>query len=551
MRIFFRVSLKYVVPWFLALVTGIAMSCTFPPYDREVFAWVPFVAFLPLMSALFFSPLPTSFLRRLRFTFFLSFFAGSIFFLLTLEWITTVAWEGLVTLPFYLALYMGLWGVFVGMVLRGFLESSGYHSLSSLKNFLISVLSAASWSALEWLRGTLFTGFGWNSFGVAFHHSIPLLQISDITGVAGLSFLGVMTSCSLALAIKRLIEEAKQKKITMPLRLRLHGDMLATLFLIVAVMIYGLREMSAPAPLEKVLSIVAIQGNIPQNHKWNRAFEETIMDTYYRESQTALALHPDLIVWPEAATPRPLLGDQKTFSRVEKLLKQGSADFLIGSLHFEEKPQRDYNAAILLNAKASSGISEIQYYAKTHLLPFGEYIPCRNSFPLFQWIIGDRILGDFDAGPGPKLLSLSHQKIKVAPLLCFEDTLGELVRQFALLGAQGLITLTNDGWFGHSAASKQHLTNALFRCVETKLPMLRVANTGVTCLIDRFGRITHQLEDDHGTTFFEGMLAAPWNLPSHPSLTFYSRHGDLFAQGCLGVLLGSILIFLLKRKKKG
>lgn len=533
--------LLYLLPFLLSLLSGVAMSSTFPPYDRGVFACIPFVAFIPVCSGLLLSPLPKSFLKRLGFTFFLGFLTGAIFFLFTLEWITCVAWEGLATLPFYLALYAGLWGAFVGIVLRPFLD---HGKPSTIKNLLIACLSAAAWSALEWLRGTLFTGFGWNCFGVAFHHTIPLLQICDVTGVLGLSFLGVMTSCSLTLGAKRFIEERKQKTITLPLRLRLPSEILIICFLILTLMIYGIHEMLSPIPSQRTLSIVAIQGNIPQNHKWDHFFEESIMATYCRQSQAALALHPDLIVWPEAATPRPLLSDAKTFFQVQELLAQSTTDFLIGSLYFEKEPPRDYNAAILLNAKPLPGISEIQYYAKTHLLPFGEYIPCRQTFPIFKWLIGERILGDFNPGPGPKLLSLSHQGIRVAPLLCFEDTLGDLTRNFAILGAQGLITLTNDGWFGHSAASSQHLINALFRCAETKLPMLRVANTGVTCLIDRFGRITHELKESNGNTFFEGMMASPWKLPKNPSLTFYSRYGDLFAKGCLGITLGSIMIFL-------
>jgi apolipoprotein N-acyltransferase len=520
------------------------MSSTFPPYDRPGLAWVPFVAFAPLAGALFFAPLPAAFGKRLGTTFLLSFFSGAVFFLLTLEWITCVAWEGLVTLPFYLALYTGIWGLFVGVVLRSFLERG---EQGSLKNFFVACLAAASWSGLEWLRGTLFTGFGWNSFGVAFHHTIPLIQIADVTGVSGLSFLGVMTGCSLAIAIRRFFQEARHKRIAGPLRLRPHGDVIVTFLVIVMVMAYGLHEMLSPAPAQKRLRVAAIQGNIPQNHKWDHAFEESIMEIYCRESRAALAFHPDLIVWPEAATPRPLLYDQKTFLRVEELLEQGDTDFLIGSLHYEEEPQRDYNAVILLNTKELPEIPKIQYYAKSHLLPFGEYIPFRKSFPLFQWIIGNRILGDFDAGPGPKLLLLSHQEIKVAPLICFEDTLGNLVRQFALLGAQALINVTNDGWFGHSAASNQHMTNALFRSVETKLPMLRVANTGVTCLIDRFGRMTHQLHDGHGNTFFEGMMLEEWSLPENPALTFYARHGEVFAQGCLGIMLVSSVIFFLTK----
>ncbi|MBX9742751.1 MAG: apolipoprotein N-acyltransferase [Chthoniobacterales bacterium] len=526
-----------------ALLTGALMATGFPPYDMAFLSWVPWIAFTPLCWVLLVEPLPERFLSQVSHAFFLGFLAGSTFFLLTLEWITSVAWEGLVTLPFYLGLYAGVWAMTV-VILRSCLGDIFWRY--SRKNLGVSLFAAASWSGLEWARGTLFTGFGWNSFGVAFHRSIPLLQLCDITGVGGLSFLGVMTGCVVALAMKRFVDEVQKKKITTSLRMRPHGDLLITLLVIVMVICYGLRELLAPAPLQERLSIAAIQGNIPQNHKWDRSFEEEIMSTYLRRSAMALALRPDLIVWPEAAVPRPLLQDQATFNRVQQLAQQGEADFLMGSLDYEENPRHDYNAAILLTHHASSA----QVYAKVHLLPFGEYIPCRKSFPFFAWVTGDRILGDFDAGPGPKLLELSTKPVHVAPLLCFEDTLGDLVRRFAGLGAQAIITLTNDGWFGHTAASKQHMVNALFRCAETKLPMLRVANTGVTCVIDRFGRVIEILQAPDGSTFLEGILATQWNVPANPTTTFYTKHGDLFAKGCLGIMLVSLMVFLFGRKER-
>ncbi len=520
------------------------MSATFPPYDQPRFSWIPFIAFAPLSGALLLIPPPSSWRKRLGLTFALGFCSSALFFLLTLEWIRVVAWEGWLTLPLYLALYAGLWSLFVGVLLRDFLEST---TNFFLKNFSLASLAAAAWSALEWLRGTLFTGFGWNSFGVAFHHTLPFIQIADITGVSGVSFLGVLFGCMLALSWRDVLQKKKIQQLEC---IRLKSDWIVTLFLLLALMVYGMHELSAPDPSERTLRIAAIEGNIPQDHKWDRLFEQSIMEIYTRHSEVALALHPDLVVWPEAATPKPLLYHQETFSRVQTLLKKGNADFLIGSLQYENNPQKDYNAAILLRPRAIPGMSNIDYYAKIHLVPFGEYIPFRKSFPFFAWMVGNRILGDFDAGPGPKLFLLSHQNIKVAPLLCFEDTIGDLVRRFAQLRAQALINLTNDGWFNHSAASKQHQINALFRSVETKLPLLRVANTGVTCLIDRFGRLISQLDDGHGNTFIEGVMMEDWRIPVDPTLTFYTQHGDVFAQSCLALTLLSLLFFVLRRIKK-
>jgi len=128
-------------------------------------------------------------------------------------------------------------------------------------------------------------------------------------------------------------------------------------------------------------------------------------------------------------------------------------------------------------------------------------------------------------------------------LICFEDTIGELTRQFVLHGADFLANVTNDGWFLRSAGSRQHLANAVFRCVETRRPMVRAANTGVTCFVNEFGRVTQVLRDDQGSIFEEGTLIGDVNIPIEPVLTFYTRNGELFAKTCA---IATILIALVK-----
>ncbi len=122
---------------------------------------------------------------------------------------------------------------------------------------------------------------------------------------------------------------------------------------------------------------------------------------------------------------------------------------------------------------------------------------------------------------------------RVAPLICFEDTVGELSRQFAKGGAELLVTITNDGWFRRSAGSRQHLANAVFRCAETKLPLVRAANTGVTCVVDPFGHVSQILENAKGSTFTEGVLFAKVPITLQPAKTLYARYGDIFALACL------------------
>ena len=157
---------------------------------------------------------------------------------------------------------------------------------------------------------------------------------------------------------------------------------------------------------------------------------------------------------------------------------------------------------------------------------------------------------DFTRGKEPVVFRLTNG-MGVAPLICFEDTLGELTRQFVLRGADLLANVTNDGWFLHSAASQQHLNNAIFRCVETRRPLVRAANTGVTCFVNEFGHVTQTLTDAKGSTFTEGVLSGTVQVPTSHRLTFYARHGELFAElcGCVALIFLVVRLSQLVRRK--
>jgi apolipoprotein N-acyltransferase len=163
--------------------------------------------------------------------------------------------------------------------------------------------------------------------------------------------------------------------------------------------------------------------------------------------------------------------------------------------------------------------------------------------------------GDFKAGKEYTVFNLTNADVQVAPLICFEDTIGELTRRFVLPtetnpGANLLVDITNDGWFLHSAGSHQHLANAIFRCVETRRPLVRAANTGVTCFVNQFGRVTQVLRDETGSTFIEGVLTGEIKVPMEHELTFYMRHGELFAKSCAAITLLAILAASVIRRRK-
>jgi apolipoprotein N-acyltransferase len=184
-------------------------------------------------------------------------------------------------------------------------------------------------------------------------------------------------------------------------------------------------------------------------------------------------------------------------------------------------------------------------------VPFGEYIPARKSFPLFAAIAGTWVPGDFTSGGDFTTFRLTNGEAQIAPLICFEDTVGELVRQFVSRGANLLVDVTNDGWFLRSSGSEQHVANALFRCAELNRPMVRAANTGVTCFIDQFGRVTEVLRDDNGSTFTEGVLTGIVDIPQDRQLTFYARHGELFAKLSAVVTLLSVVWFFARILSRG
>lgn len=521
-------------PWGLSVLSGVLLGICYPP-----FAWgdVVWVALTPLIVAVWFLPLETR--RRGFFCAGLGYVMGAVSFGIHLFWLTTLTWPGWALLSLYLAVYPALWAAFLGTVLqpRGNARDGRPVWLSSLFNLRIAFLAAAAWVALEWARGWVFTGFGWNALGVAQHANIPLIQIADLAGVGGLSFLIVLVNITAVSTVKRLALEIGRGA------RRPHYDFALVIGLVALAWTYGIRQIFAPTPESLPLKIAAVQGNIPQTTRNDPAFEFDVLETYRKHTEFAALGGPDLILWPESATPRPVFNDQRTWDTVKDLTTDFAGDLLVGTVHFSE--QGDYNSMALLTNRGA----DAQLYHKMHLVPFGEYVPLRQAFPFFAWVVGDLVPDDFDAGPYPEVLEMAAKPVQIGPLICFEDTLAYLARQFALRDAQVFAVATNDGWFLQSAGSRQHVNNAVFRCAETKLPMVRAANTGVTCVVDRFGRVREELRSPSGNTFIEGVLFATVDVPVRPVQTFFTRFGDLLSPLAL-ILSGAALGLHIVRRRR-
>lgn len=521
-------------PGAAAVLSGLLMGLAYPPFEQS---WLIWVALVPLICALWFRPKKSALGHFLH-----GYVAGLIFFWIVFFWLTEVTQPGWFVLSFYLALYFGVWGWFAGVII---IPERAVHPdtpekqwpwMNSWTNLRLAASGAAAWVGLEWLRGELFTGFGWNGLGVSLFRETALIQIADITGVGGISFLIVLTNIVLVITVRRFFMEVGR------MRIRPHYDFTITIALIAVAFSYGVHHYYLPKTESASLKVAAIQANIPQDEKWDPAFEEHILQTYRRQTEVALLGKPDLLVWPEAATPRPALNDESLAQEVLEIAADSKADFLFGTVYYDAFG--GYNSAVMINPAGGA-----QVYNKIHLVPFGEYVPFRHSFPLLAWIVGDQVPADFNPGVEPAVLNLSRMPLHIAPLICFEDTLGELTRKFVIRGADLLVVLTNDGWFRKSAGSRQHLANSIFRAVESRRPMVRAANTGVTAFIDPLGRVQEELASETGDTFIEGFLSGVVEVPLHPPQTFYTNHGELFSMICLFGAILAIQVHLVTSRR--
>jgi len=517
-------------PWLAAIASGLLAAGCFPPFDQSWFCWI---ALTPLIVAIWFSG-ENSRRRWLR-NLLLGYLAGIVFFTATFRWLGALGdlyqsffLHGLsLLLSIYLALHFAFWSWLVGLI-------KPKTFTTSWRNLLVAFLAACAWATHEWTRGWLFSGFGWNGLGVALHAEWPMIQIAEFTGVVGTSFAVAFANIIAVTTPLRLFAEARTH------RMRPHFDLTLTMVGIVSLLAFGLHRVQHSSPA-KTVRLAAVQASVPQLQKFDPRFTGEIFERFRRLSEIALAANPapDLLVWPESSMPDPVRDqNSESYRFITDFSAAMKTDLMLGTLDVDDG--HEYNAALLV----SNNGEQVQIYRKVHLVPFGEYIPLRHSFPLFAAVASTWVTGDLTAGTKHTVFNLTNADVHVAPLICFEDTVGDLVRRFVLNGANLLVDVTNDGWFLHSFGSRQHVANAIFRCVENRRPMVRAANTGVTCFVNEFGRVTQLLQDDTGNTFTEGVLTGSVDVPQDGRLTFYAQHGELFAKLCVAVTLVTIFVCL-------
>jgi apolipoprotein N-acyltransferase len=278
-----------------------------------------------------------------------------------------------------------------------------------------------------------------------------------------------------------------------------------------------------------------VQPNIPQEKKWDPRFAGWIMETNTDLTRRAAAERPDLIIWPETATPRPVNRDPNIAAQIGRLANEVHVPILLGSSQAtkfrktEDKRKVRYkNSAYLIPPGAAN--LKGQRYDKLRLMPFGEYLPYQDVIP-WSWI-GAEAIDSYLPGEEYTLFQLGDARFAVT--ICWENLFADLVREFVKRGAQFVVNITNEAWFGETAAPYQFLSMSVFRAVENGVFVVRCANTGISCLIDPCGRVLDRVKNEAGKDIFVPGVLTGKVVPRSPG-TFYTRFGDWFAWACLGV----------------
>jgi len=509
---------KGAAPFFLALGSAALLILAFPSFNQPWCAWVALVPWLLLLRRL----APGAAFRWSWLIGF-GFFLGSIWWLVHLRAFGgPMAIVGWLALCGYLALYFGVFGWALATAEKKWEQLPFFRSL---------FFAPALWVALEYARSHLLTGFGWNLLAYSQAPWLPLIQVAELTGAWGVSFVIVLVN----VAVSRLIAERSRAAIR---------QAAIAAGLVLAALGYGLWRIPQVIG-DGTVRVAVVQGNIPQERKWDETYRAEILQRYAALTRQAAEASPDLIVWPETSVPGFLGLDEPLTQSILSLSREVNVPLLVGAphAHVDGALWRTANGAALLHAGAIQ-----QWYDKLHLVPFGEFIPFEEALPWLREVLPP--IGEFVAGGEHTVFS---RPVPFGVLICFEDLFPDLARRFAQRGARLLLVITNDAWFGPTAAAYQHAQASTLRAVELRVPVARAANTGWSGCIDAAGRWRGSVRDAAGTArpgdserragelFVPGIHTCDLSLPGPAGArgvagSLYLRWGDWFAWLCIGLM---------------
>jgi len=448
------------------------------------------------------------------------------------------------------AAYMGVWCWLCWRLWTGRNRVAGdlrteWLAMTSWERLRWPILCAATWVATELTLARLPAGFP-GFLGASQFRWLALIQISAFTGVYGVSFL--ITWLSVSLFCVALSFSAKKDRSLLHL-----VHLLPLALVLVGVLIYGRYELSRFESPQQ-LKIALVQPAIPQPAIWDPNEKTNRFLKLLRLSQAALAKKPNLLVWPETALPEMIGRNQFTQNAIVDLLHPYKTWMILGAADYESQPglggqdeTRWFNGAFLINPAGEM----VARYHKRHLVPFGEFMPGAHWFPFLARL---RAAGaGLTAGDKPGQFHITDPPANCSTLICYEDLFPHEVRECQTQETDFLLNLTNDGWFGESAAQWLHLVNALFRTIELHLPLVRCCNNGITCWVDACGRLHNVGFADSKNVYGSGYKIIDVPLASsepghHP--TFYRQFGDLFGWGCVALVAFFLGLDLLRPHRR-
>jgi apolipoprotein N-acyltransferase len=464
-----------------------------------------------------------------------------VYFAGTLYWIThvMVTFGGLqvwvaILVNLALVAYLALFPAFFAIVLQRLLAGFGP-----------ALLMAAPlvWVATELGRTYLFSGFPWVLLGYSQVSVLPIAQLASVVGVYGVSALVVLVNA----AVASVGLHAVQDRVRVPVHARmqtagespaaLYRSAIATVVLLAGVTAWGGLRVSR-SELTRVgdpMRVGLVQGNVDQADKWNASRAEEIFQRHLRLTREAVAQSVDVVLWPESSTPFMFEEDRVRADEIRALAREANVSILLGSDEVDRgPPDRYYNSAFVVGPDGRVG----GVYRKMHLVPFGEYVPLKEVFFFAAPLV--EAVSDFSAGEEPVLLPVNGRSISTA--ICYEIIYPEQVRRSVADGSELLTTITNDAWFGFTSAPYQHFAQAAMRAIENGRYLVRAANTGISGIVDPYGRVLVQ------SSLFEPAVLVGEARYLRGS-TVYARTGDVFAYTSVAVTLVMLVTARPRRRR--
>ena len=490
--------------YFPAVVSGILVVLSFPLFDYYPLAWV---AFVPLLLSLWGKDPKKAFVAGYVF--------GLVYFVGTLYWIYYsinhyggFSFPASLSLVVVLCLYLSLYPAIFSFLFIKMIRKTELPAL---------LIAPVLWVVLEFVRSYALTGFPWSSIGYSQYRFLHMIQVADITGIYGISFL--VLAVNGALADLFLLRKRTTEMPLFPISYTVVG-LSVLVVVIIASLGYGHWRLNQERN-GKLINISLAQGDIEQDKKWEPTYQNEVLETYFSLSRKAAGPSVQMIVWPETALPFIFDFDKANTERLIRFEQGLGSDLLFGTILVKEQSRSKTllsNSAVLLDREGKN----IYEYDKIHLVPFGEYVPLRSVL----FFVDKLVTGIGDYVPGRQYVRADTEFGSFATLICYEIIFPGLVRKFYTTGGDFIVNITNDAWFGSTSAPYQHFSMAVFRAIENRKPVVRCANTGISGFIDSNGKILSE------TPIFK-RLVLPGTVKTDGTLSFYTKYGDLFSYLCI------------------